>query len=261
MAKDKRLFARLDLDYADHPKIAGLSDAAFRAHIELILYARKYETDGLIGNRHANRVGSRWDSEVITELLSNDPDTPSLCRLVSGDFLLHGFTDMQESKAEITARKQKNAENGRRGGRPKQTQSVSDSVSHSLTQSGTQIKAETETETETLTTPKGVVPRKRGTRITEDFEVTPEMVSWAAKEASLVDGKRATEKFINHFMAKSGRDATKVDWVRTWKNWLLNDQERAEQSPAKKSKDEQIVDVLEQGKRMQEEHDRKAIGQ
>ena len=149
MSKDKRLFARLDLDYADHPKIAGLSDAAFRAHIELILYARKYETDGLIGNRHVNRVGSRWDTDVVSELLSNDTESPSLVRLESGHYMLHGFSDMQETKAEITARKRKNARNGLLGGRPNKTQWVSDSVPHSVPHSGTQSKAETETETET----------------------------------------------------------------------------------------------------------------
>ena len=49
MARRSEKFARLSLDYADHPKIVGLSDAAFRAHVELILYSRKYLTDGVIG--------------------------------------------------------------------------------------------------------------------------------------------------------------------------------------------------------------------
>lgn len=156
MPRRTDLFARLSLDYADHPKIAGLSDGAFRAHIELILYSRKYETDGIIKNRVANRVGSRWDTDVLSELQNNDDEAPSLILLDSGDYEIHGYADMQETKAEITARRRQNAENGKLGGRPrrrKKTQPVSEPVSDSPTQSGTQKKAETETETETVVKP------------------------------------------------------------------------------------------------------------
>ena len=148
MAKDTRLFARLDLDYADHPKIVALSDSAFRAHIEMILYARKYMTDGYIPNRVANRVGF----ESVSELLTNDEANPSLVKTEDGDYYLHGYADMNETKAEIESRTRRNAENGKRGGRPrkrKETQSVTESVPQSQTHSGTQKKAETETETDT----------------------------------------------------------------------------------------------------------------
>lgn len=143
MARKSPLFARFALDYADHPKIGTLSDGAFRLHVTLILYARKYETDGLIKNPVANRLASQWDTDVLTELLTNDEDAPSLVKLDSGDFMLHDYADMQETKAEIAERRGKNAANGAKGGRPKKTQSVTES----LTQSGTQTKAETETET------------------------------------------------------------------------------------------------------------------
>ena len=143
--KSSNLFAKLELDYADHPKIASLSDAAFRLHVEMILYARKYETDGIIKNPVANRMGLRWDTDVLTELQNNDENAPSLQKLENGDFYIHGFTEVQETKSEIAARRVKNAENGKLGGRPRKTQSVTESAP----QSGTQTKAETETETET----------------------------------------------------------------------------------------------------------------
>lgn len=69
---------------------------------------------------------------------------------------------------------------------------------------------------------------KRGTRIPQPFVVTPEMVVWAREHAPLVDGPRSTQRFENYWLAKSGRDAVKLDWVRTWRNWLLKDQEDAE---------------------------------
>src|SRR5699024_9922289 len=141
-------FARLDLDYADHPKIVALSDSAFRAHIEMILYARKYMTDGYIPNRVANRVGF----ESVTELLTNDEANPSLVKTEDGDYYLHGDAETNETEAEGDAQTVRNAENGERGGRPRssnQTQSATESVPQSQTHSGTQKKAETETESET----------------------------------------------------------------------------------------------------------------
>lgn len=154
MAKDTRLFAKFDLDYADHPKIVALSDSAFRAHVEMILYSRKYMTDGHIPNRVANRLGY----ESLSELLSNDPEKPSLIKTDDGGYYLHGYEDMNETKSDIDERKRRNSRNGARGGRPKnpdKTQSVTESVPQSQTQSGTQKKAETETETETDITTKG----------------------------------------------------------------------------------------------------------
>lgn len=154
MSKKSTLFARLALDYADHPKIMALSDAAFRAHVTFILYCRKYETDGIIKNPIANRLALQWDTDVLSELQNNDDDAPSLQKLDNGDFYLTGYEDMQETKEEIDARRRQNAENGRKGGRPKGSTNKpkkTHSVSESDSDSGTQGKAETETETDIYT--------------------------------------------------------------------------------------------------------------
>lgn len=133
MAPKKKLdgayYARLALDYFDHPKIGVLSDAAIVAHLEMIVYSRRYLTDGEIPNRVANRVGF----EVLTELASNDPDNPSIVINDDGSVTLHGYADAQETKEEVKGRQQVNARNGAKGGRPKnpvakrtETQSVSE---------------------------------------------------------------------------------------------------------------------------------------
>jgi len=137
------LFARFSLDYADHPKIQALSDAAFRAHVEMILYARRYLTDGRVPNRVANRFGF----ESVSELLHNDPERPSLTQDAHGDYWLHDFADMQETRAEVEAKRLVNSTNGRLGGRPR-TQPKTHSVTDSVSERGSETKAETETETE-----------------------------------------------------------------------------------------------------------------
>lgn len=68
---------------------------------------------------------------------------------------------------------------------------------------------------------------KRATRIPPDFALTPEMRQYAATKTPDVNIELATEKFINHWTAASGNSASKRDWVATWRNWVLSDQERA----------------------------------
>ena len=53
-ARDPRVWARLTVDFADSPKIAALSDAAFRTLVEMILWARRMETDGVIPRTYAD---------------------------------------------------------------------------------------------------------------------------------------------------------------------------------------------------------------
>lgn len=61
---------------------------------------------------------------------------------------------------------------------------------------------------------------RRGTRIPDDFTVTDAMVTWAQEHAPHVDGRIETEQFRDYWTAKSGRDATKLDWTATWRTWM-----------------------------------------
>lgn len=73
--------------------------------------------------------------------------------------------------------------------------------------------------------------RRRGCRIPDDFAVTPEMVTWAHRHAPHVDGRLQTAKFVDYWQAKAGKDATKLDWVATWRNWMRNAEEQAGRYP------------------------------
>jgi hypothetical protein len=46
---------------------------------------------------------------------------------------------------------------------------------------------------------------------------------WATTETPGLDIERATDKFIDYWRGKSGKDATKADWPATWRNWLRRD--------------------------------------
>lgn len=153
MARNQ-LWIRLAQDFDEHEKIAGLSSEAFRTLVEMILYSARRLTDGFIPERVAIRRWGITDSvthsvtDPLTELLTNDATHPSLIRTevdgVAG-FLIHDYLEHQESRADIENRRDRNRQNGKKGGRPvkntrKITQSVTESVSQSLTDSGTQTE-------------------------------------------------------------------------------------------------------------------------
>lgn len=69
-------------------------------------------------------------------------------------------------------------------------------------------------------------PPARGTRLPDDFAVTPDMVAWASDKTPQVDGRHETEKFVNYWSAVPGAKGRKTDWAATWRNWMLSAAER-----------------------------------
>jgi pyocin large subunit-like protein len=83
----------------------------------------------------------------------------------------------------------------------------------------------------------------RGTRIPEDFTITPDMVNWARENAPLVDGKVATATFIDHWKSAT-RNAIKRDWSAAWRNWLRKDQEDAASGTRRQTPDDRARATL-----------------
>ena len=147
MAKLKgQLFARLALDYFDHPKIARLSPEAVVAHLEMLVYSRKYLTDGVI----PMRIAMRYALHVVDELASNDPVNPSVIKNEDGSLILHGYSDFQETREEVESRRNK----GKQAARSRWTGDAPGNAKSNAS-SNAKPNATSNTETETETTTKG----------------------------------------------------------------------------------------------------------
>lgn len=74
---------------------------------------------------------------------------------------------------------------------------------------------------------------KKGTRIPNDFKPDFDEAVRIGVPMQLVSQEAA--KFRDYWTAKSGKDATKLDWPATWRNWCRNAASRlgARSSPAK----------------------------
>ena len=64
--------------------------------------------------------------------------------------------------------------------------------------------------------------QKRGTRLPTDWALPDDWRAWASSTRPDVDVSLEAAKFCDYWHAKSGRDATKADWLATWRNWIRN---------------------------------------
>lgn len=68
-----------------------------------------------------------------------------------------------------------------------------------------------------------VAKAARGERLPKDWLLPKAWGEWALAKyphwtAEIV--RSIASKFRNHWVAKSGKDATKLDWQATWENWV-----------------------------------------
>lgn len=67
---------------------------------------------------------------------------------------------------------------------------------------------------------------KKGTRLPENWSLPMSWGRWALTENRALtaeDVRKEAAKFKNHWLAKAGKDAVKVDWCATWRNWITSD--------------------------------------
>lgn len=81
------------------------------------------------------------------------------------------------------------------------------------------------------------VKSRRATRLPADWQPTKDDVDYCVRRRPDLSVEDVVERFRNYWLAKSGRDATKLDWHATWRNWVLN--EREQQKP------KQTTDLLD----------------
>jgi hypothetical protein len=64
----------------------------------------------------------------------------------------------------------------------------------------------------------------RGTRLPNDWTLPQAWQAWACEQRRWQpdDTLAEAELFANYWQAKSGKDAVKVAWEKTWRNWVRN---------------------------------------
>jgi hypothetical protein len=82
--------------------------------------------------------------------------------------------------------------------------------------------------------PLGTAPAKaaRACRLPDGWRPSPEARQFSIDELGEQRAKNEFAKFCDYWRAKGGKDATKLDWNLTWRNWTRTAKERVGSAPA-----------------------------
>lgn len=88
-------YAKFDDIFAEHPKVAVLSDAAFRTHVRGILYCNRVLSDGFVPRSVARELGRAVKELVNRQLWEEVPD----------GYDIHDFLEWNDSAETIRSKR------------------------------------------------------------------------------------------------------------------------------------------------------------
>lgn len=99
-------YARLDDIFPEHPKVAALSDRAFRVHVRGICYSAKVLSDGFV----PQALAKQWGAASVRSLVSE-----GLWSVENGGYLIHDYLDYNPSRSQVEGKRAADS-NRKRGG-------------------------------------------------------------------------------------------------------------------------------------------------
>jgi hypothetical protein len=98
----------IEPDFAEHPKVFELSDAAFRAHIKAMCWCAKFESDGQMPSRVANQFAP---GELMSELVAGRLWVAN----EDGSFAIRDYLEYNPSREELAAERARKKRRPARG--------------------------------------------------------------------------------------------------------------------------------------------------
>lgn len=251
------MWAKVDDKLFSHPKVAQCSQSAMGLWVKALSWSVCYSTDGVVPKKTVAQLGGRLrDAQQLLDA--------GLWEQIDGGYRFHDWSDYmpttyqsRQESARISPESRPNhakkVKAGAAGGRKKaanrakrlakpvaETQQMCspvpsrpvdtpNGVSSLVTQAvddGPQL-----TLVPTATAPADAAAKptqnSRGTRLPEGW--FPDRTPAALKLEAGHDHdwlQRELERFSDYWQAKTGQQATKLDWTKTWCNWLRNAEDR-----------------------------------
>lgn len=204
---------RVDDKLHSHAKVARAGTEAIGLWVLAGSWCMQHLTDGFVPRNVAVRLAPGADdlaAALVRAGLWHEAERDG-----EDGWLFHQWTEHQPAAATIRADREKARERMQR-------------VRASRSSSG-DVRANT-ARTHPEPVPTG---RTRGTRIPDDFAVTPEMRSWAnAHGLGWLDLDAITDAFRDYWIAQPGQRGVKIDWIATWRNWIRREAQRSGRTAA-----------------------------
>lgn len=220
---------KVDDGFWSHPKTATLSDAAVTLWVRAGAYCCQHLTDGFVKKAQLRLLG---ESEAAEEL-----SDAGLWHLVDGGWVFHDWDEYQETSTIVKKRREEARERQRRSREAREEQrrlsqresqcdsGVTDSVSDDVSSSESHcVSSQPPTRPDPTRPPTakavGESAPKRATRLPADWMPSEATIATMKDECPGIHLQTEHRKFLDYWVAKSGKDATKLDWDATWRNWI-----------------------------------------
>lgn len=188
---------KIDDDLPDHPKVAGLTDGAFRLYLTGLCYCSRHLTDGRIPEAVTSRWGVRHADRAASELMSAGLWTSS-----ADGFEVVGYLEHQRSKVEVEALSVKRSKAGKRGGKATAT------AKQLAKQTAGKSQAETETESDTETKDDDRGPSE-GRNGSSSSGSDPHRSVWVAYAELVADAQVDPLRSRSAYLTKVATDAAR----------------------------------------------------
>ena len=157
------------------------------------------------------------ETQVVTRRLRLGSSDVIFLENVLSDFFQKTAKGYVHKRIEFEIREyheqaEKNKENGKRGGRPKKTQSVI---------SGLPDESQNNPNHKPLTInqePK--VKTQRGSRLPVDFVLPEDWIGFCQQYRKDLNPQEVFDGFKDFWISKPGAGGVKLDWTATWRNWV-----------------------------------------
>ncbi len=231
----------VDLGFYDSEEVLSIPRKIRAAAVGMWTLCGSYSanklSDGFVSNEMLKQLGCT--PVIRAALMSTKPEPLWVDDEHVGGIWFTRWAKWQRTCSEVKAYRDADAERKRRAREAKRSPSTSDDSemsgrttagpSQSVRADSGTPKTETETKTETTTANAVEKPRQRGTRLEPNWIPSEESISAMKTECPTVDLRAEHLKFVDYWTAKTGKDATKLSWDGTWRNWIRRAAERVPQ--------------------------------
>ena len=200
MPIDKRLYMTFPNDFHRHPKIKRLPVKVRWAFVEMNGEARIADNDGVFAAADAD---FEWSPEIMDALCNSHPTRPLVER--RGDtYVIRDYAEHQETRAARERRRETNASNGAKGGRPRKNPAQTEPKPTGLrvgTESQaneTQHKAESESESEDFYSPTKSQSRNNRVNVSTDSIEVSEMTRKLAAQKGITSLRSVVDAVLRH---------------------------------------------------------------
>ena len=254
---------KVDDTLAFHAKVVAAGNEAMGLWVRAGSWSSQQLTDGFIPDHMIAAMGGGEDRLVEVGLWTRE----------DGGCRFHEWEQAQFTRAEIEAKREAERDRKRKQRRTPGGQFTDSGRSPGGVPAGHPAGQDAESPRESHrpvptrpdpsrpTSPNGEgtvavrdPARKRATRIPEGFTPSPEVIEAMRAECPRVDLEAENRKFVDYWSAKAGKDATKLDWDATWRNWIRRAKDsNVAQFPARQSASERAqahLDTVAEAERL-----------